>query len=84
MTTDTKIREAIETAVAKVGQDRTLATKLVRWFEAIASGNEDINDSDLTDRHLKLLYEATRTGTAPYEAATEDEAALLDHDEKAY
>ena len=53
MTTDTKIREAIETAVAKVGQDRTLATKLVRWFEAIASGNEDINDSDLTDRHLE-------------------------------
>ena len=84
MTTDTKIREAIEAAVTKVGQDRTLATKLVRWFEAIASGNEDINDSDLTDRHLERLYEATRTGTALGEAAAEDEAALLDHDEKAY
>ena len=84
MATDTKIREAIETAVAKAGQDQTLATKLVRWFEAIAAGNEDINDSDLTDRHLELLYEATRIGTAPYEAAAEDEAALLDHDEKAY
>ena len=84
MTIHTKIREAIEAAVTEVGQDQTLATKLVRWFEAIASGNEDIGDTDLTDRHLDLLYGATRTRTGPYEAAAEDEDAPRDHDEKVF
>ena len=83
MAIHTKIREAIEVAVTEVGQDQTLATKLVRWFEAIASGNEDLGDTDLTDRHLDLLYGATRTRTGP-EEVTEDEDAPRDHDEKAF
>ena len=82
MNIDEKIREAIETAVIEMRQDRTLATKLVRWFDAIASGNEDITATDLADRHLDLLYAATRTGTAPYDAANDDDDTQQDHDEK--
>ena len=84
MTMDETIREAIETAVTEARQDRTLATKLVRWFEAIASGNENITDTDLTDRHLELLYDATRTGTSPADAVTDDGDTPHDHDEKAF
>lgn len=57
---DPKIKEAIKTAVSEAGQPEGLARKLARWFEAIASGNEDINDTQSANRHLELLYEETQ------------------------
>ena len=63
MTTDPKIQEAIELAVEEAGQTQALSRKLVRWFEAIASGNEGINDRQSAYRHLELLYEETQIQT---------------------
>lgn len=57
---DLKITEAIDTAVGEAGQPEGIARKLTRWFEAVASGNEDLNDTQATDRHLRLLYEETQ------------------------
>ena len=63
MTTDPKIQEAIELAVDEAGQTQALSRKLVRWFEAIASGNEGINDRQSAYRHLELLYDETQIET---------------------
>lgn len=63
MTTDPKIQEAIEQAVEEAGQNQALSRKLVQWFEAIASGNEGINDRQSANRHLQLLYDETQIQT---------------------
>jgi len=60
MSMDQKIKEAIETAVREARQPEGLARKLASWFDAIASGNEDINDTQSANRHLELLYEETQ------------------------
>lgn len=56
---DKKIQDAIREAVGEAGQDAGLARKLESWFEAIASGSEDINDKQSAYRHLELLYDDT-------------------------
>lgn len=53
---DPKIIASIEEAVREEGQSEALARRLVAWFGAIASGNEDINDKQASNRHLELLY----------------------------
>ena len=53
---DPKIVASIEEAVREEGQSEALARRLVAWFGAIASGNEDINDKQASNRHLELLY----------------------------
>jgi hypothetical protein len=57
---DKKIQDAIREAVTEAGQEAGLARKLESWFEAIASGGEDINDKQSSYRHLELLYDDTR------------------------
>ena len=54
---DPKITEAIQQVIQDAGQSDALARRLTAWFSAIASGNEDINDRQSTNRHLELLYE---------------------------
>ena len=55
---DNKIAEAIRLAVNESGQRKELARKLEQWFEALASGNEQINDPDQSaNRRLDLLYD---------------------------
>lgn len=54
---DPKITEAIQQVVQDSGQSGALARRLVAWFSAIASGNEDINDRQSANRHLELLYD---------------------------
>jgi uncharacterized protein (DUF2336 family) len=56
---DKKIQDAIREAVRDAGQDEGLARKLESWFEAIASGSEDIHDKQSSYRHLELLYDDT-------------------------
>ena len=63
MATDAKIQEAIELAVEEAGQSQALSRKLMRWFKAIASGNEGINDKQSANRHLQLLYDETQIRT---------------------
>ncbi len=57
MTLDTRIIQAIEEAVKEAGQPETLARRLLAWFEAVTSGNEDINDQAATVRHLEVLFD---------------------------
>lgn len=59
MPVDPKIKAAIVTAVREEGQSPALATKLVAWFDAVASGNERLDDASETKRHLSLLYDET-------------------------
>jgi hypothetical protein len=82
MAVDPKIREAIEAAVAEAGQESTLAPKLIRWFEAIASGSEQINDQQSAYRHLEILYEATTPPAAPNYAELEKLLAEIDEPEE--
>jgi hypothetical protein len=56
---DKKIQDAIREAVTEAGQESGLARKLESWFEAIASGSEDISDKQSAYRHLELLYDDT-------------------------
>ena len=60
---DKKIQDAIHEAVAEAGQDPGLARKLDSWFEAIASGSQDINDKQSANRHLELLYDDTHAAS---------------------
>ena len=57
---DPRIRDAIYRATLENGQSRELARKLASWFEAVASGNEDANDSQSAGRHLELAYREVR------------------------
>lgn len=59
VTMDKKVRDAIREAVSDAGQESGLARKLESWFEALASGSEDINDKQSSYRHVELLYEDT-------------------------
>ena len=56
MSIDPKIKEAIKAAVTELGQPEGLARKLESWFEAVATGNEDIANSQLTEKRLEMLY----------------------------
>ena len=56
MSIDPKIKEAIKTAVAELEQSERLARKLESWFQAVATGSEDITDLQSTGRHLEVLY----------------------------
>ena len=76
MSVDPKIKEAIEIAVSDSNQPEGLARMLVRWFEAVAIGNEEIDDKQSSDRHLELLY---REIQVPLQ---EDEAIAVVADDK--
>ena len=64
MTLDPRIKEAISGAARELNQDQALAAKLVAWFEALADGNESLDDRDATYRRLRLLYDSTSVGEA--------------------
>ena len=59
MAIDIRITQAINEAVREAGQPETLARRLVAWFEAVTTGNEDINDQATTARRLEILFEGT-------------------------
>jgi len=83
MAVDPKIKEAIKTAVAESGQSDGLARKLDSWFEAIATGNEDIADRQSANRHLELLYEEVQSGAPAAGDELEDIIAELTDEEEA-
>ena len=60
MIVDPKIVDAIREAAQEKKQSLALAERLVAWFDAVASGNEDINDRQSATRRLELLYGETR------------------------
>lgn len=62
MALDPRITHAIAEAVEEAGQPETLAHRLIAWFEAITTGNEDIHDSETSARHLDLLFSSTVIG----------------------
>ena len=81
MAVDPKIKEAIERAVTESGQPSGLARKLNSWFEAIATGNEDIADRQSAGRHLELLYDEVQTGTEALEERLDENIDDLTDDE---
>lgn len=62
MSVDPAIQEAISESVRKHGQPTTLADKLVRWFDEVISGNEDIDDVEVVYKRLDILFRAVETG----------------------
>lgn len=61
MNLDPRIKDAIVEAAKELEQDPGLASKLIAWFEALAEGNETLDDRDSVSRHLELLYQAAVT-----------------------
>ena len=57
MNIDPKIKDSIEEAVQNFAQDNALSTKLLAWFEALANGNEELQDKESVLRHIELLYD---------------------------
>lgn len=57
MNVDKAIQDAISEAVRKHGQPAPLATKLIRWFDEVISGNEDIDDEDAVYKRLDILFD---------------------------
>lgn len=53
---DKDIREAIERAVEEEGQTVELANKIIKWIENLASGNEDMNDSEAYYRRCEICF----------------------------
>lgn len=60
MAIDPRIEDAIKEAVDEGQQSKTLARLLAAWFEAVASGNEDISNLEMANRHLEPLYKAVQ------------------------
>lgn len=83
MAIDPKIKAAIKTAVEEAGQAEGLARKLDSWFEAIATGNEDITDRQSAYRHLELLYEEVQSGPGSAGDEIDDIVAVLSAGEEA-
>ena len=71
MATDPKIREAIEVAVEEEGQPRSLAPLIIAWFDAVASGNEQL-DTHEDHRHLDLLFAKTECESPDSTSAPDD------------
>ncbi len=62
MSVDPRIREAIAKAVNEAEQPKELSTRLLAWFEAIATGNASLDDRESVAKHVELLYEAADAG----------------------
>lgn len=58
MSLDHRIKDAIVEAVNGLEQEPALASRLIAWFEALADGNESLDDKDAAFRHMDLLYQA--------------------------
>jgi hypothetical protein len=54
---DRKIEQAIVAAVGEARQSPDLARKLIAWFGAVASGNEEVHDAQSAQSHLDVIYE---------------------------
>ncbi len=72
MAVDPKIRDAIKTVVTESGQSEGLARKLESWFEAIATGTEDINEKKSAHRRLELIYDAVQLDDSVVESDEEE------------
>jgi hypothetical protein len=56
MPIDPRMRAAILEATQAAGQGRSLADKIVAWFEAMSSGNESITNPESVARHMDIFY----------------------------
>lgn len=59
MNADKQIKGAIAAAVAKSGQDTSLAEKILAWFDAVADDSGSVNDREAMQKHIAILLEAT-------------------------
>jgi len=56
MSVDPAIQAAILKSAKEHGQEVALADKLIRWFDEVISGNEDIDDKDAVYKRLDILF----------------------------
>ena len=83
MTVDRKIEEVIKQIVIQNGQSEGLSRRFIAWFNAVASGNEDINDRQSANRHLEEIYREVRLSDESGETRNETaEATSPDQDSK--
>lgn len=62
MSVDPRIKDAITKAVSEADQPKELTTRLLAWFEAIATGNASLEDRESVAKHVELLYQAAVSG----------------------
>lgn len=67
MTLDPKINQAIIGASHNYNQSEELTRRLLAWISALLDGNEKLSDPDSRDRHLELIYDATKPTNEPKE-----------------
>lgn len=60
MSIDQRIKDAIGESVADHNQSENLTSKINAWLEALADGNETLEDKDKVDQHLELIYAETK------------------------
>jgi hypothetical protein len=60
MSIDQRIKDAIGESVADHNQSENLTSKIIAWLEALADGNETLEDKDKVDQHLELIYAETK------------------------
>ena len=58
---DSRIESAVRDAVENYGQPEKLASRIIKWFEDVANGNESLEDRKDYMRRLDVIYEAVET-----------------------
>jgi hypothetical protein len=73
MPLDPRIRTSILQATEASGQSRSLANKIIAWFEAMSSGNESISNRESVARHMEILYSLAKEGEVADDQDGEEE-----------
>jgi len=60
MSIDQRIKDAISESVGDHNQSENLTTKIIAWLEALADGNETLEDKEKVAKHLELIYRKTK------------------------
>jgi hypothetical protein len=58
MTSEKTIRSAIESATTRLGQPKTVADKLSKWFEEVVAGNESLEDKSDVYKRLATIIDS--------------------------
>lgn len=73
MPLDDRVLDAICEATREQSQPSALADKVAAWLEALAEGNETLEDRAKVATHLELLFETTTVTNVPLAARGGDE-----------
>jgi hypothetical protein len=60
MSIDQRIKDAIGESVAAHNQSENLTNRIIAWLEALAEGNETLEDKEKVKKHCDLIYQETQ------------------------